>query len=171
MEQLILQEDTIAAHIFEIRGQKVMMDADLAQIYGVETKVLNQAVKRNAQRFPADFMFQLTEEEWQNLKSQNVTSSWGGRRKLPYVFTEHGTVMLASVLNSTVAIEASLFVVRAFIQMRTFMHVSVELARKIQELEEKCDDRFAIVFDTLRQLTETPAPPREKIGFAINGVP
>jgi hypothetical protein len=86
-----------------------MMDADLAEIYGVETKVLNQAVKRNAQRFPPDFMFQLTEEEWINLKSQFVTSSWGGRRKLPYVFTEHGTVMLASVLNSAIAIEASLY--------------------------------------------------------------
>jgi len=105
MEQIIFQEENIAALIFLIRGQRVMMDADLAQIYGVETKVLNQAVKRNAKRFPIDFMFQLEDYEWEDLRSQIVTTKWGKRRTLPYVFTEHGAVMLASVLNSNQAVE------------------------------------------------------------------
>jgi len=121
MDTISPSEEVIASNILLIRGQKVMLDTVLAQLYGVETKTLNQAVKRNPHRFPKDFMFQLSDEEWENLRSQNVTSSWGGRRYLPNVFTEHGAVMLASVLNSTLAVEASLFVVRAFVSMRSMM--------------------------------------------------
>lgn len=167
MTEVALQETSIAAQIHELRGQKVMMDSDLASLYGVETKVLNQAVKRNALRFPLDFMFQLTEDEWLDLRSQIVTASWGGRRTLPYVFTEHGAVMLASVLNSERAVQASLYVVRAFVQLRVLASAHVELARRIEELEERYDGQFEAVFDALRHLLEPPNPPRERIGFAI----
>jgi hypothetical protein len=165
MNELILQEEAIAAQILMIRGQKVMLDADLATIYGVETKVLNQAVKRNLQRFPEDFMFQLEETEWEDLRSQFVTANWAKRRTLPYAFTEHGAVMLASVLNSILAIHASLHVVRVFVKMRSMLNVNAELARRIQDLEASCDHRFTVVFDAIHQLMEPEAMPRERIGF------
>jgi hypothetical protein len=139
---IILKEENIVERIFFIRGHKVMIDSDLAHLYGVATGRLNEQVKRNSKRFPADFMFRLTKEEWENLKSQIALSSlqskslksqnaisittdtkadWGGRRKLPYVFTEHGTVMLASVLNSEIAVNASIYIVRAFIKLREIL--------------------------------------------------
>jgi hypothetical protein len=167
MNELVLNEENISTHIFMARGHKLMLDADLAQIYGVETKVLNQAVKRNPQRFPPDFMVQLTEVEWDNLRSQFVTSSWGGRRTLPFAFTEHGAVMLASVLNSGHAVQASLYVVRAFIKMREFLTAHIELSRKLQELEAKYDDQFAMVFAAIKQLITPPSEPRERIGFVL----
>ncbi|MDR2576417.1 MAG: ORF6N domain-containing protein [Treponema sp.] len=120
--------------IYEIRGQQVMLDEDLAKIYQVETKVMNQAVKRNIDRFPHEFMFQLTQREYENLKSQIVTSSWGGRRKLPFVFTEHGVIMLSSVLNSKIATKINIAVVKAFIEMRRYIEKPVR--QKLEDLEK-----------------------------------
>jgi ORF6N domain len=121
MGELIAQEAFIASQIYLIRGQKVIFDSDLAQLYGVPTSRLNEQIKRNINRFPSDFMFQLTETEFKNLISQNAISSWGGRRKLPLVFTEHGALMAASVLNSQAAIDAGIFIVRAFVKMRQML--------------------------------------------------
>ena len=156
----------------ERRFQKVMIDEDLATLYGVETRALNQAVKRNLSRFPVDFMFQLTKEEFENLKSQSVISSWGGRRKLPYAFTEYGAVMLASVLNSPQAVEASIFVVRAFVKLREFLAGQNELSKrvddleeKISELEEQHDAKFHQVFEALRRLIRQENEPRNPVGF------
>jgi len=171
-----ITEQDVATKIYIIRNQKIMLDSDLAELYGVETKVLNQAVKRNLHRFPKDFMFQLTEKEYlTNLKSQFVTSSldkkpqkWGGKRKLPFAFTEHGTVMLASVLNSERAVSVSLQVVRIFIKLRQILETNKELAQKIDQLEDKYDHQFKIVFDAIKQLLiqedETKAEP---IGFKL----
>ena len=134
-----------------IRGQKIILDSDLAEVYQVETRVLNQAVKRNLHRFPEDFMFQLTEDETESLRSQFVTSNKGrgGRCYLPYAFTEHGAVMLASVLNSLTAIEASIKVVRAFVKMRSILALHQDLADRIEELEKITDSHeqeFGVVF-------------------------
>ncbi|MEK7269701.1 MAG: ORF6N domain-containing protein [Planctomycetota bacterium] len=154
--------------IYFIRGRKAMLDVDLATFYGVTTKALNQAVKRNQGRFPADFMFQLTGQEANSLRSQIVTSNVGrgGRRYRPHAFTEHGAVMLASVLNSPMAVRASLVVVRAFVRMREVLSSNRDLARKLAALEGKCDARFRIVFDAIRGLMSPPAEaPKPRIGF------
>ena len=154
--------------ILTFRSQRVMLDTDLAVIYGTTTKRLNEQVKRNRDRFPEDFMFQLTKEEWENLKSQIATSSqWGGRRTLPFAFTEHGAVMLASVLNTPIAVAASVQVVRAFIRLRTLLVSHEELARKVDALEKKYDAQFKVVFNAIRQLMEPPAPKRRQIGFQV----
>jgi hypothetical protein len=152
--------------IVRLRGQAVLLDADLAAIYGVAVKRLNEQVKRNASRFPEDFVFQLTGNEWTNLKSQIATSSeHGGRRKLPYAFTEHGAIMAATVLNSPQAVHMSVAVVRAFVKLRR-MALSVEaLARKVAALEQKYDANFRDVFQAILQLMTPPDPPRRKIGF------
>jgi len=160
----------IEEKIYLIRGQKVMLDSDLAEIYQVETRVLNQAVKRNLLRFPEDFMFQLTDEETKSLRSQIVISNEGrgGRRYLPYVFTEHGAVMLASVLKSQIAIEASIQVVRAFIQMRTILMLHQDLADRIEELEQtidKHDEKFKVVSHLLTQILGDNKRVRRPIGF------
>lgn len=155
----------ITSNILIIHGNKVMLDADLANIYGVETKVLNQAVKRNIQRFPEDFMYQLSEEDWQSLRSQFVTSKRGGRRSLPYVFTEHGAVMLASVISSPVAIEASIKVVRAFIEFREYLNVQETLVNKLFELEEKFDAKYDLVFEAIKELVSPVNEPRRAVGF------
>ena len=152
-----------------MRGQKVMLDADLAEIYDVETKALNRAVQRNIKRFPKDFMFQLTAREVLALRCPFGTShnsGRGGRRYFPYVFTEHGAVMLASVLNSTSAIEASIQVVRPFIRFRSILGAHKELARKLDELEKKYDGQFLIVFKAIKKLMDPPPdPPKRKFGF------
>jgi len=148
-----------------IRGEKVMLDADLAKIYGVSTKRLNEQVKRNKSRFPDTFVFQLTKEEFDNLKSQFATSSWGGRRSPPYVFTEHGAVMLASVLNSPVAVAASIEVVKTFVRLRQMVASNAVLARKIELLEKKYDAQFKVVFDAIRQLMAPPVKEKRQIGF------
>jgi len=160
----------IESQIHLIRGQKVMLASDLAAVYGVETRTLNQAVKRNAERFPADFMFQLSAEESDNLKSQSVTSSWGGaRRALPYAFTEHGAIMLASVLNSKRATEMSVYAVRAFVRLREVIAGNRELAAKIAALESKVgnqDRDIQTIFSTIRQLMAPPTPAGRRIkGF------
>jgi len=160
----------IETRILTIRGQKVMLDADLAELYGVETRRLNEQVRRNSERFPEDFMFQLTAGEFANLKSQFATSSWGGRRKLPYVFTEHGAIMAASVLNTARAIEISVHVVRAFVHLRELVSGHKELSQKLNQLERKVgahDRAIAELINAIRELM-TPAEPKKKrpIGFA-----
>jgi hypothetical protein len=151
-------------HVF--RGERVLLDADLAILYGVETRVLIQAVKRNIQRFPDDFMFQLTEGEWANLKSQSVISSaWGGRRSAPYAFTELGVAMLSSVLNSERAIQVNISIMRAFTQLRGMLASHADLARKVEALERKYDGQFRVVFEAIRDLMTLPAPAKKPIGF------
>jgi phage regulator Rha-like protein len=164
--QAIVPVERIESRILLVRGHKVMLDSDLAELYGVQTKVLVQAVKRNVERFPADFMFRLSKQEFTNLRSQFVTSSqWGGRRYPPYAFTEHGAVMLASVLNSPVAVQASVEVVRAFIRLREILATHRQLARKLTELEQNYDEQFKAVFDAIRELMAPPKKERKQIGF------
>lgn len=157
--------ETIRSTIRNIRGINVILDRDLAALYEVKTKVLTQAVKRNRRRFPRDFMFQLTREETVNLRSQIVTSSWGGRRYLPYVFTEQGVAMLSSVLNSPRAVAANIRIMRAFVTLRKFVLTYDELARKIELLERKYDGQFDVVFEALKRLMAPPEPARRRIGF------
>ena len=169
--QSIVPADTIESRIFLVRGRKIMLDSDLAKLYQVGTKRLNEQVKRNRRRFPSDFMFQLTAEETGRLRPQIATSKGrrGGRRYRPYVFTEHGAVMLASVLNSPVAVKASIEVVRAFIRLREVLATHKELAQKLTELEQRVethDEHIASLFETIRQLMTPPERPRKQIGFS-----
>jgi hypothetical protein len=164
--------ETIAQRILLIRGQKVMLDAELAELYGVPTKRLNEQVKRNSDRFPEDFMFQLTAEEFAYLKSQFATSNaaHGGRRSLPYAFTEHGAIMAATVLNSRQAVEMSVFVVRAFVQLREMLSAHRELVAKLDALERKVgshDQAIAGLIDAIRQLMTPVEPKKRGIGFVI----
>jgi phage regulator Rha-like protein len=159
-DRLTAVEDAI--HL--IRGERVMLDSDLAQIYGVTTKRLNEQLRRNRKRFPSDFAFQLTDEEFANLRSQIATSSYGGRRYLPWVFTEHGALMLANVLNSDVAVEASIRVVRAFVRLREMIAANGALAAKFAELEKRLDandEQIAHLFAAIRQLL-APAPAKKR---------
>lgn len=158
--------------IFLVRGQRVMLDSDLAKVYGVSTMRLNEQLRRNIKRFPADFAFQLTAEEFKNLISQiAISSSHGGRRKCPWVFTEHGALMLASVLNGAVAIEASVRVVRAFVLMRAELAAHKELSGKLAELEQRVgdhDEAIEALFEAIRQLLEPSAEEKKKeIGFHV----
>ena len=164
--------ESVTSRIFLIRGQKVMLDSDLAELYGVTTSALNQAVKRNTDRFPPDFMFQMTDPEFSNLKSQFVTSSWGGRRKLPLVFTEQGVSMLSSVLHSERAIQVNIAIMRAFVQIREMLSTHKELAYKLEKLERKVgihDQTIVQLIEAIRQLMEPPAEKRKKIGFTAAG--
>jgi hypothetical protein len=155
--------EIIQNKIYLIRGHKVMFDVDLAKLYGVPTKVFNQQVKRNLKRFPDDFMFQLNTEEAQNLRSQFVTSSWGGRRYLPYAFTELGVAMLSSVLNSERAIEVNIQIMRTFSKLREIMATHKDLRLKIEELEKKYDHQFKSVFDAIRRMMTTPSTPQDSL--------
>ena len=156
--------------IFLIRGEKVILDSDLARLYEVPTKVLNQALQRNIERFPEDFMFQLTREEFDLLRSQSVTSSeWGGRRYPPYAFTEQGVAMLSSVLRSPKAIQVNIEIMRTFVKLRRLLSSHKALATKLQELERKYDERFKIIFDAIRRLMAPTKPPeRKQIGFVTD---
>ena len=164
--------ETVASRILSLRGQRVMLDADLAELYGVETKVLNQAVKRNAERFPMDFMFQLTAAE----KDEVVTNCDHLARlkfsaSLPYAFTEHGALMLGNVLKSSRAVEVSLLVVRAFVQIREMLSAHKDIAAKLDQMERKLsshDQAIAGLIDAIRQLMNHPAPARRGIGFTAN---
>ena len=160
-------EEKIASLIYVIRGARVMIDSDLAVIYNVETRVLKQAVRRNPDRFPDDFMFELTKEEADSLRSQSVTLKRGGHSKyLPFAFTEHGSLMLASVLKSETAVKASLSIVRAFVKLRELLSTNKELAHKIEQMEKKYDGRFQVVFSAIRQLMEKPKNlDREPLGY------
>ncbi len=176
----------IARHILSLRDQRVMLDADLAALYGVETKVLVQAIKRNTERFPVDFMFQLSPEEWQSLRSQFVTSNVGrgGRRYAPYAFTEQGVAMLSSVLNSPRAIAINIEIMRAFVQVRAMAATHQDLAKQLAELQDKTEslamshDTFSRntraqlkhVFDALRELMTPSEPPKRPIGFVTHEV-
>ncbi len=161
----VIPAERIERAILLIREHRVMLDEDLAELYGVTTKRLNEQVKRNVDRFPPDFMFQLSFQEFTNLRSQFATSRWGGRRTPPYAFTEHGAVMLASVLNSPIAVHASVEVVRAFVRLRQLLASHQELARKLMALEKKYDAQFKIVFDAIRELMKPPEPKHRDIGF------
>lgn len=151
-----------------------MVDADLAGLYGVETRALTQAVRRNRDRFPDDFMFQLTDEEFEDLRSQTViTSQWGGRRTRPYVFTEQGVAMLSSVLRSDRAVQVNIEIMRAFVRLRRLLASNAELERRLDELEERYDQQFRAVFDTIRELMRPPKEqealpaPKGQLGFPI----
>ena len=162
----LIPVDRIEKAILLIRGQKVMLDADLAALYGVETNMLVRAVKRNINRFPTDFMFQLSKEEFDNLRFHFGTSSdWGGRRYPPYAFTEQGVAMLSSVLRSWRAIQVNIEIMRTFIRLRQMLASHVELARKLDALEKKYDAQFKQVFEAIRQLIAPPEPKRCPIGF------
>ena len=162
----VIPAETIERKIYMIRDEKVMLSTDLADLYSVEPRVLVQAVKRNIDRFPEDFMFQLSNEEFKNLKSQIVISSWGGpRRANPYAFTEQGVAMLSSVLNSKRAVRVNVEIMRAFVRLRQMLASNAELARKLDALEKKYDTQFKVVFDAIRQLMIPPEKNKRKIGF------
>jgi hypothetical protein len=167
-EKSLIPTDRIEKAILLMRRQKVMLDADLAELYGVETRVLVQAVKRNLGRFPEDFMFQLNKEEADFLRSQIVTLEKGRgqhSKYLPYAFSEQGVAMLSSVLHSQRAIQVNIEIMRAFIRLRQMLATHIELARKLDALERRYDSQFKQVFDAIRQLMAPPAPKRRPIGF------
>ena len=169
--EAIIPAEVIERKIYLIRRQKVMLSIDLAQMYGVEPRTLVQAVKRNIIRFPEDFMFQLSTEEFANLKSQIVISSWGGlRRATPYAFTEQGVAMLSSILNSERAILVNIAIMRAFVKLREILSTRKELAHKLKQLEnniEKHDEEIKVIFHAIRQLMMPPEPKKKKIGFIV----
>jgi len=169
-EKALVPLERVETRIILVRGQRVILDSDLAELYEVTTSALNQAVKRNAERFPADFMFQLTPEEFSSLTSQSVMSNGrGGRRRAPYAFTEHGAIMAASVLNSPRAVEASVYVVRAFVRLRRMLASHEELARKLAQIEKRLaahDEDILAIITIIRELTSPAKPPkRRRIGF------
>jgi len=165
MEALIPVE-VIERKIYLIRGHKVMLDEDLAELYNVATRVLVQAVKRNIDRFPDDFMFQLNDQEVRVLRSQIVTSRWGGRRYAPFVFTEQGVAMLSSVLRSDRAVEVNIQIMRTFVKLREMIASHKDLAERLDELEKKYDAQFRVVFEAIRQLMIQPEPKKKRrIGF------
>jgi phage regulator Rha-like protein len=176
-EQSVIPVERIDRAIYLIRGQKVMFDRDLAELYEVSTKVLNQAVKRHKDRFPEDFMFQMTMQEanawWSEvmqvrLRSQNVTLKRGQHIKYrPYAFTEHGILMLSSILNSERAIQVNIQIMRAFVRLRQMLATNANLERRLNELEKKYDAQFKVVFDAIRQLMAPPPSSRKKIGFQV----
>ena len=168
MTKEIIPSERIHKVIYLIRGQKVMLDRDLATLYKVPTKALKQAVKRNTERFPDDFMFMLNVQDVVILRSQIVTSrSWGGQRYPPMAFTEQGVAMLSSVLNSPRAIRVNIAIMRAFVQLRRYLASHADLARKLEEMEKKYDSQFQVVFEAIRQLMEPPERPRKRIGFQV----
>jgi len=164
----LIPVERIERSILLMRGQKVMLSTDLAELYQVEPRALVQAVKRNIARFPQDFMFQLTEEEYSNLKSQFVISSWGGvRRARPYAFTEQGVAMLSSILRSRRAIQVNIEIMRAFVRLRRMLASHADLARKLDALERKYDAQFKVVFDAIRELMKPPESKKRPIGFLV----
>ncbi len=168
--QMLVVEQKILNRIYAIRGQKVMLDEDLAEMYGVETKRLNEQVKRNIKRFPKDFMFTLTPKEYENLKSQNATSSWGGRRNIPNAFTEQGVAMLSSILNSDIAIEVNIRIIRVFTKLWEYALTHKEILLQLVKLEKEIKGNskdIENIFMVLKELLEKKAKPqpRNKIGF------
>lgn len=161
----IVPIEIIEKKILLINGQKVMLDSDLAELYGVETKMLVRAAKRNSERFPDDFMVQLTKEEFESLKYHFGTSRWGGRRYLPYAFTENGIAMLSSVLNSKRAIQVNIQIMRTFTRLREMIATHKDLVKKLNEVEKKYDGQFQIVFEAIRQLIAVEERPKKRIGY------
>ncbi len=164
-ERSLMPAERIERIILLIRGEKVILDRDLAALYGVSTRDLNKAVSRNLDRFPVDFMLQLTREEFDNLKFQFGTSSWGGTRKLPRAFTEQGVAMLSSVLRSRRAVQVNIEIMRAFVRLRALIASHKDLARRLDELEKKYDSQFRVVFDAIRELMTPVTPKPRRIGF------
>ena len=165
-KQALILVERIERAILLIRGHKVMLDKDLANLYGVGTKTLNQAVKRSLDRFPQDFMFRLTQEEFKNLRSQIVTSSWGGQRYLPFAFTEQGVAMLSSVLQSARAIQVNVEIMCAFVRLQRLLNTHQYLARKINAMEKSYDAQFQVVFDAIRELMAPPeTKSKRRLGF------
>ena len=170
MERITVTEEAVLNRIFMIRGLKVMVDSDLAELYGVETKALNQAVNRNINRFPEDFMFQLTDNEWMVLRSQFVTANWNKRRGSPNVFTEHGVLMLSSVLNSERAVNVNIQVMRIFNRTRQLLFGHTELRLEIEKIKGKIENQgknLELVFNYLDELInkKQESEPRKRIGF------
>jgi len=161
----LIPAESIENKILLIRGAKIMIDRDLAKLYKVPTGRLNEQVKRNIRRFPGDFMFQLTRKEFKIWKSQFAISSWGGTRKLPYVFTEQGVAMLSSVLHSERAVQVNIAIMRAFVKLREMLLTHAELRHKIESMERKYDQQFKVVFDAIRKLLTPPEKPKRRIGF------
>jgi hypothetical protein len=173
--KVMLPVESIAQSIVVLRGQKVLLDSELAALYGVSTRRLNEQVRRNRSRFPADFLFELTAEEFANLKSHFATSSWGGRRKLPLAFTEHGSIQAATILNSARAIEMSVYIVRAFVKLRELLISNKDLAQKLGQLERsllrldvKTQHQFREVYEAIHALMEKPEPRHRPIGFTAD---
>lgn len=171
-DKLTIPDEVVISKIYFIRDQKVMLDSDLAELYEVETRVLNQQVKRNIDRFPGDFMFQLSDVEWEMMKSQNATSSWGGRRKPPYVFTEHGVLMLSSVLNSKKSIAVNIQIMRIFTKLRTMITDNLNLQLEIENIKKKLANQnknIELVFNYLDELNDkivvSEEAKRNKIGY------
>jgi chromosome condensin MukBEF ATPase and DNA-binding subunit MukB len=167
-KEIVIPKETVISKIYEIRGKKVMLDKELAELYGVTTGNLNKAVSRNLKRFPEDFMFQLTEDEWGNLKSQIETSSWGGTRKMPKAFTEQGVAMLSGVLNSDRAIMVNIQIMRAYTKMRELLLTHKDLLLKMEELEKRVagqDEKVVMIFNYLKQFIKEQETPRKRIGF------
>lgn len=168
-KSLVIPIESVAQRIFLIRGNKVILDSDLAELYGIKTKEFNKSVRRNISRFPPDFMFRLTKDELENLRFQFGTSSWGGRRYLPYAFTEHGVAMLSAVLRSPRAVQINILIVRAFIRIREILASNKDLAQKIQELEaeQKVQNKHInAIYSMLDRLIQEPVKHSVKVGFA-----
>ena len=171
-DDLQKQTGQIAGLIYYFHGEKIILDIDLARLYEIPTKVLKQAVRRNIDRFPEDFMFRITVSEQKNLRSQFVTSSWGGARYQSFAFTEQGVAMLSSVLNSKKAIQVNIAIMRAFVQLRRFLETNRELTLKIEELERTVsshDENIQLIFETIRALIQKKSEPMEPVGFKIPG--
>ena len=167
-KQLQINTDDIATKIYFIRGEKVMLDFDLASLYNIEAKRLKEAVRRNRKRFPGDFMYELTKEEYYSLRTHFASLKRGEHVKyMPFAFTEQGLAMLSGILNSERAINVNIAIMRAFVQMRRLMETHKELTKKIEELESKYDEQFSIVFEAIRQLIHKEAEPRNPVGFKI----
>ncbi|MGH7665326.1 MAG: ORF6N domain-containing protein [Gemmatimonadaceae bacterium] len=166
----LVPRERILGAILLIRKQKIMLDTTLAELYGVETRILVQAVKRNLGRFPEDFMFQLSREEFDDLKSQDVMSSgWGGRRTPPYAFTEQGVAMLSSVLRSRRAVEVNVEIMRAFVRLREMIAGRADLVLRLDALEQRYDEQFRVIFDAIRALISEDTAPTRRIGFHAPG--
>ena len=168
MKKSLIPKEVIEQKILMIRSHKVMLDTDLAELYRVETKALNRAVKRNRERFPKDFMFQLTKQETDNLRFHFGTSRWGGRRYRPYAFTEQGVSMLSSVLRSTRAIQVNIAIMRTFVRLRRILATHKKLATKLDQLERriaKHDEEIRTIFEAIRQLMAPPVKSKKRIGF------
>ncbi len=166
--EFMIPDENLWRKIYFIRERKIIIDSDLAEMYGVATKRINEAVKRNSERFPDDFMFQLSQDEWNNLKSQIATSSWGGRRILPYAFTEHGILMLSSVLKSERAVQVNIRIMRVFILMKELINGNEKLLSKIQKIEMEMAEQgenIQLVFDYLEQFVQKKKKSRNRIGF------
>ncbi len=161
----LITVENISARIHLIRGVKFILDRDLADLYGVEVRALNQSVRRNIERFPSDFMIQINKEEFQNLKSQYVISSWGGIRKMPLAFTEQGVAMLSSILKSKKAIQVNIQIMRAFVELRKMIYSHRVLLEKLNKLEEKYDSQFQVIFEAIKELMREEKKNKNKIGF------